>query len=232
MSGSILRNMYKLKSELGDEEDWDDDEDETLSDAVGYAVQAHHCISCSIIGEKKYKKLADWAIASDYDINRGNNGIALPAYFGHMRVENKQRHRGGHDEIYYNKVREELDALLEDLDGVDPCKNAKDRASVLGALTGAENRLKAGLKNRSIWLYDWSQKLWSKDYRDEGGTNMASGRRREGSYSSGMQWVDNFAGGQVRRRHAVARSPKGRQKKVLLAKWYSSYGYPVPGGLT
>jgi hypothetical protein len=231
-AGNLARDMYTLKKELGEEEDWDDEEDETLSDAVGYAVQAHHCISCSVIAEPKYKTLAKWAIDSDYDINRGNNGIALPAYFGHMRVENKQRHRGGHDQIYYNKVREELDALLEDLDGVDPCKNEKDRKSVLAALTGAENRIKAGLKGRSIWLYDWSQKLWSKDYRDEGSTNMASGRRREGSKAAGLQWVENFGSREVKRRHAVGKDAKGRDKKVLLAKWYSAYAYPVPGGLT
>jgi len=232
MGGSIVRNMYKLKKELGEDEDWDDDEDETLSDAVGYSVQAHHCISCSIIGEKKYKQLADWAIASDYDINRGNNGIALPAYFGHMRKENKQRHRGGHDQIYYKEVRKELDKLLKDLKGVDPCKNKQDRVDVLGALTGAEDRLKSGLKSRSIWLYDWSQKLWSKDYRDEGATNMKSGRRREGSYSAGMEWVASFGGRDVKRRYAVVKGPNKKDKKVLLTKWYSAYGYPVPGGLT
>jgi len=230
-AGCIVRNMYTLKKELGEEEDWDDDEDETLSDAVGYSVQAHHCISCSIIGESKYKKLADWAITSDYDINRGSNGIALPAYFGHMQVQKKQRHRGGHDEIYYKAVRKELDKLLKDLKGVDPCKSKQDRQDVLGALGGAESRLKAGLEGRSIWLYDWSQKLWSKDYRDEGGTNMHSSRRREGSYSSGLEWVDNFKGA-VKRRHAMITTRDGKERRKVLTKWYAKYGYPVPGGLT
>lgn len=226
-AGNIERYMYTLKKELGEDEDWDDEEDETLSDAVGYAVQAHHCISCSIIGEKKYKQLADWAIASDYDINRGSNGIALPAYFGHMRVENKQRHRGGHHDIYYDKVREELDKILEDLEGVDPCKNEKDRKSVLGALTGAENSLRSKLRSRRIWLYDWSRKLYQKDYRDEGPTRMESERKREGSSASGLQWADNFTPGKKRRRHELVKV-KGQWKAVVLAQWYSKYGYPVP----
>ena len=230
--GSVERYMYKLKSELGENENWNDD-DETLSDAVGYAVQAHHCISCSVMNEPKYAQLADWAEISDYDINSEYNGIALPAYFGHTRKENKQRHRGGHDKIYYEKVQEELNKVLKELKGVDPCKNAKDREDVLAALKGAGERIRAGLKQRKIWLYDWSAKLYNADYRDEGATALHNPtRKREGSYSAGMEWAGKFGGGQVKRRHSIETTRKGKERKVLARAWYAKYGYPAPGGLT
>ena len=224
--GTVVRHMYTLYKEMIEEAFGDDGCDQTLSQNHGYPVQAHHCISCSVIGEMRKRDMARLAKESGYDVNNGNNGIALPAYFGHMRRDDKQRHRGGHWDTYYKNVEKTLDPIYEDYKDTKPCKDPVARKNILGDLTSAENSIRSKLEKRTWWLYDWSKDLWNGDYRDEGAGNLNSGRAREGSSTAGQQWLTDYAG-QVKRRHEV---PGG--KKKLRTKWYSGYGYPVPGGLT
>lgn len=220
--GTVARNMYKLYKEMIEEAFGDDGCDQTLSENHGYPVQAHHCISCSVIAEMMAGDMARLAEESGYDVNNGNNGIALPAYFGHMRKESKQRHRGAHWDKYYKNVEKKLKPVYDEYKDSKPCKDPEARKNILGALTAVENEIKANIQNRVWWLYDWSQALYDGDYRDEGVGNLNSNRARDGSSTAGEQWLDDYAG-RAKRRHEVKSG-----KTAVRSKWYSSYGYPVP----
>jgi len=229
-AGDSMRNMYTMKKAL--KEAVEDDEEgisETLSEAVGYSVQAHHLISCSVMAQLADGKMRLLAEESDYDINNGNNGIALPAYFGHQRKDDLPRHRGGHWEDYYEKVRSELAKIYKDYKDTNPCElEEKDRENIRGDLKACEDFIRGKLlEKRSWWLYDWSKQLWKEDYRDEGGATMNSPRRREGSYSSGLEWATKYAGRQIKRRHRIV-----HDRRVLRDEWYDKWGYPLPDGLT
>jgi hypothetical protein len=227
MPGLDLRSMYTLYKEMK-EAGFPDGLDETLSENHGYPVQAHHLICCSVMEQLEGGKMAKLAIASGYDINNGNNGIALPAYFGHQRKETLPRHRGGHWDDYYKKVKTELAKVYKDHKDDKPCNNKTVQDNIKGDLTDLEDLIRTKLTKRQWWLYDWSEELWSKDYRDEGATNMKSPRKRDGSSSSGQQWAATAFPGGVKRRHKVTGS-----QTILLSDWYSKkYGYPEPGGPT
>jgi hypothetical protein len=218
--------MYTMKKELKEALDEDGEgTSETLSEAMGYPVQAHHLISCSVMDKFEKGKLRDLAKASGYDINSGNNGIALPAYFGHQRKDNKVRHRGGHWEDYYEKVRKELAKVYTDYEGTNPCDlEEEDRENIRGALQARENFIRRSLNAKnSWWLYPWSEELWTKDYRDEGPATMNSSRKREGSYSAGEEWATKYTGRQIKRRHRIV-----RDKPVVRSEWYDKYDYPAP----
>ena len=225
------RNMYTLKKDLKEALDEDGEgTSETLSKAMGYPVQAHHLISCSVMAKFEKGKLRDLAEESDYDINTGNNGIALPAYFGHQRKDNKVRHRGGHWEDYYEKVRTELAKVYKDYKGTDPCDlEDEDRENIREALKARENFIRGKLEaKKDWWLYPWSEDLWTKDYRDEGPATMNSSRKREGSYSAGEEWASKYKGRQIKRRYRLV-----NDKPVVRDEWYDKkYDYPTPTGTT
>ena len=224
-SGTVARHMYTLYKEMIEECFGDDGCDMTLSENHGYPVQAHHCISCSVISEIHSRDMARLAEESGYDVNNGNNGIALPAYFGHQRKETRQRHRGGHWDTYYKNVEKTLNPIYEKYKATKPCKDEEARKKILGALQTAENKIKGKLIDRTWWLYDWSKSLWSGDYRDEGTGNLNSARKRDGSSTTGQQWLIDTAG-DIKRRY----EEKGG-KKTVREKWYDDNGYPVPGSL-
>jgi hypothetical protein len=230
-AGRTTRHMYTMYKSMIEEGFGDDGCDETLSQNHGYPVQAHHLISCSVMAALEGGKLARLAEKSGYDINRASNGIALPAYFGHMRKDNKQRHRGGHWETYYTNVKKQLDPIYEEHEDADPCKNEKDRKSILNALKGAEDTIRGKLEKRTWWLYDWSQQLYDGDYRDEGAGNLNSARTREGSSTAGLQWLGDYPKPDVRRRHEL-KGQGAKRKAHVRTKWYEGYGYPVPGSAT
>jgi hypothetical protein len=225
-TGTVVRKMYTMYKGLLDDLG-ESGCDTTLSKSMGYSVQAHHCISCSVMAEHQGGKLAKLAEDSGYDINTASNGIALPAYFGHSRKDNLQRHRGGHWQTYYDYVDKKLAGVYKEYKNADPCNDPEDAADILGALQAVESDIHAKLKNRKLWLYDWSEDLWNADYRDEGTGNMNSGRNREGSSAAGSQWIVDFPAASHRRRHTVSGS-----KKSVRNAWYASYGYPVPGSTT
>ena len=226
-TGNVERHMYTLYKEMIEDGFGDDGLDQTLSENVGYPVQAHHCISCSVMAAVEGGKLARLAEEAGYDINNGNNGVALPAYFGHTRKDNLQRHRGGHWDKYYQNVEKKLQPIYDEHKGSKPCSDPAARKNILGDLQAAEDFIKDKLLSRKWWLYDWSQDLYDGDYRDEGAGNLKSGRKRDGSSTSGQQWLADYKGNQVKRRHKSLGS-----KNQLLSSWYKKYGYPVPGGLT
>jgi hypothetical protein len=219
--GSIARSNYKLKKGLGATLD------RSLSKKAGYPLQAHHLISCSVMGMPDFARVAKWAKAAGYDINRKTNGIAMPANFGHTRKKKLQRHNGGHDDIYYKKVRAELQKILDDVVDAKPCPNDQDKKDILAALTSAENRIRRNLAQRNFWLYDWSEELWEADYRDEGAGNLANPYGRERAYAAGIQWNADYPRGGLRRRHEVVGS-----QAVLRDAWYNRYGYPLPRSTT
>jgi A nuclease family of the HNH/ENDO VII superfamily with conserved AHH len=225
-TGTVVRHMYTMYKDLIEAAFGKSGLDQTLSQNIGYAVQAHHCLSCSVLQDMQGGDMRRLAEESNYDVNRGSNGIALPAYFGHTRKHNLQRHRGGHWEDYYTAVREKLDPIYDKYKDTKPCKDPEARKNILGDLTTAEGEIKGKLEAPSLWLYAWSESLYNGDYRDEGATNLASPRDREGSSSAGTEWLN--AGHTVKRRHQVVNG-----LPVLLSDWYSKkYGYPVPGGPT
>ena len=229
-AGTVVRHMYTLYKEMMEQSFGEDECEPTLSLNHGYPVQAHHLISCSVMQKLEDGDMARLAEDSEYDINNGHNGLALPAYFGHQRREDKVRHRGGHWEDYYEKVRTELAKVYKRHKNKKPCEDEKARESIKGDLFDLETLIKKKLEKPTWWLYDWSQKLWKADYRDEGAGAgaMRSSGDRETSSSAGEDWIAKFPAGQVRRRHKVVNG-----KPVLLDSWYEDkYGYPVPGSPT
>lgn len=227
-TGTVTRHMYTLYKEMIGDAFGDDGCDATLSANTGYAVQAHHCISCSVMADHQAGDMARLAEESGYDINSGNNGVALPAYFGHMRKHDKQRHRGGHWDEYYKNVDKELAKIYKTHKNAKPCSDPEARKNILADLKSAEDKIKAKLMDHKWWLYEWSEDLYNGDYRDEGAGAMNSARDREGSSTAGLQWLTDYAGPKAKRRHSVKAG-----KSNLLAAWYSAkYGYPVPGSLT
>src|SRR3954453_21221099 len=125
--GEVARQMYTLYKEMIESAFGKAGLDQTLSLNVGYTVQAHHCICCSVIAGMRAGDMGRLAIGSDYDVNNGHNGIALPAYFGHMRKDNKQRHRGGHWDDYYEKVEQKLDPIYDKYKSTKPCTDPEAR---------------------------------------------------------------------------------------------------------
>lgn len=229
-SGRVSRHMYTLKKALSGGADSvydeDSDGDPTLSKHVGYPVQAHHCISCSVISSMMDSDMGRLARQSGYDVNNGNNGVALPARFGHMRKHQKQRHSGGHWDNYYVHVEEALQPVYDAYKDAD-CKDEETRKNILGELKDIEDDIKSDLVERKLWLYDWSAKLYTGDYRDEGGNNMKSARDPETSSAAGLEWLGKYKKSDVKRRHEIKNG-----KNVLLEDWYEDRQYPVPGGLT
>jgi hypothetical protein len=218
--------MYTLYKEMIESAFGDDGCDQTLSQNHGYPVQAHHCISCSVMADLEAGDMARLAEEAGYDINNGSNGIALPAYFGHMRKESKQRHRGGHWDKYYKNVEETLQPIYDKHKKAKPCSDPEARKNILGDLKSAENKIKVKLTKRTWWLYEWSQQLYNGDYRDEGAGNLNSGRARETSSTAGLQWLSDYAG-TIKRRHEI----KGG-KILVRTQWYNKHGYPAPGSTT
>src|SRR4051794_34997314 len=101
--GNTARHMYTMYKEMKEGSFPGHDPEDTLSELHGYSVQAHHLISCSVMAALESGKMAKLAEESKYDINNRNNGISLPAYFGHQKKDNLPRHRGGHWDDYYDK---------------------------------------------------------------------------------------------------------------------------------
>lgn len=223
-SGRVTRDQAALNKE-GIAEEWGDDGlDKTASKRSGYPVQAHHCISCSVMQKNNNTKMAKLAIDSGYDINNGKNNIFLPAKFGHMKRDSKQRHRGGHAQAYYNFVDGKLNAIYKVVKDMKPCQKPADKQAILDALTNLQKTIYAKLKDREVWLYDWSERLYDEDYREEGSGALTSPNQQSSS-TAGLAWADAYPKGSARRKL----EPDG---KTLRSKWYKSRGFPVPGGKT
>jgi len=221
--GNILRNQADLVKEGIENEFGDDGCDQTASERYGHPVQAHHCICCSVIQKHQGGATGQLAIDSGYDINNGNNNIFLPAKFGHMRINSQQRHRGGHCDEYYDYVKKKLDPIYTKYKNADPCNDPQARKSILGALTSLQSTIKSALSGKAVWLYEWSESLYNEDYREEGSGNLKTGTHQPGS-EAGLAWANNYPKGTPRR--------KLMQNSKLNSAWYSSKGFPVPGGST
>lgn len=229
-AGTTTRKMYTLyKGLMRESEDMIgvDGCDMTLSQYWGYPLQAHHCISCSVMNSLEQGKLSKLAESAGYDINNANNGIALPAYFGHQWFNEEQRHRGGHQNSYYEYVEKLLSPLYDQYKNKNLCTDEKARKNILSDLEKIEDNIKSKLENKRLWLYEWSEQLYNGDYRDEGATNLNSSRNREGSSTTGLDWLKVYGSSTVKRRYSV--DTDGRKK--IRTAWYQKYGYPVPAGV-
>ena len=152
-AGTTDRNMYTMKKALQDRVEEDEEgTSETLSKAIGYPVQAHHLICCSVMNDLKDGKMRDLAEDSGYDINEEGNGIALPAYFGNQRSDDLPRHRGGHCDDYYEKVKTELTKIYEDYEHLKPCDlDEKDRKDIRTDLGDLETFIRGKLLEKKAW---------------------------------------------------------------------------------
>lgn len=190
--------------------------------------QAHHALSSSVIlaldADPKYQP--ELAETSGYDINNANNGILMPARYGHQKRMNLQRHEGGHSEKYYDKVREHIEPIWKDYKDLDHCNDPQGVEDLLADLAGKENSAKTRIKNLKWELYDRSKELYTKDYKDEGQGDMSNlSRPHDPSRASGLGWLDVEAqGNNIRRRYEVKNG-----KKVVYTNFYTTRGYPPPG---
>lgn len=219
----LLRNQSQLNSEGIKDKFGDDGCDKTASERYGHPVQAHHCICCAEIQKHQGGATGQLAVKSGYDINRGTNNIFLPAKFGHMRINDQQRHRGGHSQEYYDYVKKGLDPIYTKYKDADPCKNDEDRKNILGALTDLESEIKSALSDKDVWLYHWSETLFNEDYREEGPGDLKTETQQAGS-EAGLAWATIYKKGEARR--------KLMKDGSLKSQWYSAKGFPVPGSTT
>lgn len=190
--------------------------------------QAHHALSSSVILELDAKpeygpKLAEKA---GYNINNANNGILMPARYGHQKAMNLQRHEGGHSEAYYTKVRELIEPIWEDYKNLDHCKDPQGVTDLLADLADNENVAKTQISDIGWELYARSKELFTKDYKDEGQGDLSNkSRPNDPSRASGLGWIGFEAiGNNLRRRYEVKNG-----EKVVYAGFYDYYGYPSPG---
>ena len=93
-TGNVARSMYTLYKEMIDDLFGDDGCDMTLSENHGYPVQAHHCISCSVMAKTAGGKLATLAKKSGYDIN-GRIEIAVAGFGKKVGAAHGQLHGTG-----------------------------------------------------------------------------------------------------------------------------------------
>ncbi len=223
MSGCTSRNQAKLVREgIKEEYGGKDGLDLTASKRKGYPVQAHHCICCSVIQKNNGGKLAELAIESGYDINNGKNNIFLPAKFGHMKINDEQRHRGGHYKKYYDYVDKKLNPIYQKHKDSDPCNDPEARKNINGDLLSLQSTIYGHLDGKKVWLYDWSKNLYNEDYREEGTASLTSSNQQSSS-TAGLGWVELYPSGQIRR--------KLLDSGECNETWYKSKGFPVPGNI-
>jgi HNH/ENDO VII superfamily nuclease len=198
----------------------------------GIPDQAHHLLSSSVVIELDYeyrsraKKLM--ANASGYQLNAASNGILLPTHFGHQRKLDLQRHRGNHYNVYYENVRNELRPIYDKFETLNVCTEPT-KSKFLACFTDSEKAVRANIKNRDWWLYDWSKKLWDGDYRDEGTGNLALSRPPFTSQETGLQWLTDKAG-DIKRRYTTV-IVGSTKRNIVNTKWYTSHTYPAPGSI-
>jgi len=187
-----------------------------------YPDQAHHLLSSNVLIklEAKYGNLAENAT---YDLNRGSNGLLMPANYGHQKRPNLQRHRGGHTKEFYEKVREVVEPVYELHEGEDPCNDPVAKKNILGDLTSAENTAKGMLKSVDWELYSNSKVLFDRDYRDEGVGDLSLDRLPFTDKASALKWLEDKAVG-IKRRYQLVNG-----KEAVKTQFYTNEGYPVPG---
>lgn len=120
-----------------------------ITSTGGYKAAAHHCIALKTASEHA---LSGEMHAAGYDPNRGSNCIWLPysrQQFARARAYNKalQKHRGGHTNEYFLKVKAHLDQvakLVEEEACPDEQVSEKD---FLEFLTAQESAIWNGVAN-------------------------------------------------------------------------------------
>ncbi len=121
----------------------------------GYKAAAHHCIAL--------KSASEHAISGElneagYDPNRGSNCCWLPysaAQFTRARAYEKplQKHRGGHTNAYFDKVKEHLDELQKRI-GEEFCfKEPLSKEDVLDLAEMEEDDIWDGLTDPEMDAY-------------------------------------------------------------------------------
>lgn len=204
--------------------------------------QAHHLLASSVVialdtefykecKKRKVKPARRFADAAKYQLNGEPNGLLLPIRFGHQKHLNKVRHRGRHGPPYFKEIDTLLRPLYEDVidNGKDVC--GPDKLAFLQDFATKEKNVKRRITpgstgNPSLYLYEkWSEKLWTKDYRDEGATKgkLLSKRGIVDDAAAGLEWEQNMK--PIKRRHTL----EGKKKTPKLnEEWYKSKKYPVP----
>jgi hypothetical protein len=205
--------------------------------------QAHHLLASSVVlrldteffKKQKIKKGTPrkrYARAAGYKLNEQPNGILLPIRFGHQHHLNLVRHRGRHGSDYFDKIYQILKPIYDDFlkEGKDVCGD--DRQEFLDEFEAAEKDVRSQLTSDppTLWLYKWSEELWTKDYCDEGATDgrLRSTRGIVDDAATGLEWVEKMVPGPIKRRYML----QGKNKVPKYnQEWYTKKSYPDPGGL-
>mgnify|MGYP000994548786 CR=1 FL=1 len=122
----------------------------------GYKAAAHHCVALKTASEHA---LSGELNAAGYDPNRGSNCIWLPysrGQFVRARAYNKglQKHRGGHTDAYFDKVRDHLDLLQSQIERKFCTQNKKPGKDwVLEFMLAQENDIWSGVANPRAQAY-------------------------------------------------------------------------------
>ena len=131
----------------------------------GYKAAAHHCIALKTVSDHESSGELKEA---EYNPNRGSNCSFLPyskIQFSRARAYNKplQKHRGGHTDAYFDKVREHLDRVGK-LIKADFCDNEQtaDKATLLYYMQLQESAIWRGLAKHKMKAYH----LYNTSYLD------------------------------------------------------------------
>jgi hypothetical protein len=170
--GTIARNMYTLKGagrgkRIGRRRRRD------LGDAVGYAVQAHHCDQ---LFDHRRAQVQERPTGRhlDYDINAGSNARPVPpAYFGHMRVERASVTRW--TMRIYRRSSGGARQAAEGPEGRGPCKARRTARDVLKQRYELRTGVKLQAAQRSV--LHWSEALLA-DYRTKADQHGRTGAGR------------------------------------------------------
>jgi hypothetical protein len=194
--------------------------------------QAHHLLASNVVIEfdakyskktNKYKKLA---FASKYQLNAAPNGILMPTHFGHQEELDLPRHCGYHYKVYFDNIRALLTPIYNKFKNLNVCKEPF-KGNFHAELTSAESTAKSNVKNRTWWLYEWSELLWVKNYKDEGTGNMFAKRGPVTSKNAGLDWAAKTT---TPKRRCLKVKVGNQETIVLNTDWYTNNTYPPPGG--
>jgi hypothetical protein len=130
--------------------------EKNITKTGGYKAAAHHCIALKSVSKHE---MSGELKEGGYDPNGGNNCSWLPyskVQFTRARAYNKplQKHRGGHTEVYFDKVTEHLDKVALNVEDNFCSDNKKaDKEILLRLMAVQENALWNGLANPRMQAY-------------------------------------------------------------------------------
>jgi hypothetical protein len=134
--GSLERNQYKLRQQI--------------EGGVPEGYEAHHLIP---INEAKSSTALPEAAKVGYDINNGNNGIALPKDEAEAKKTGKPLHRGNPSPEYKDFVTDLLQELDDDYIAAKQDGEPWSKDELLKQAHQVEDTIRKALTQRKVFIH-------------------------------------------------------------------------------